>query len=127
MNAGICLEKKAILTADSEVCALGFFSGQGKTHLMTDLMVLCFLFLMWKEKVLLRPESSLRKESGFGLYCSMGEASPVAWWAAEHLLHLFFLTLNLVKLPALVLRGRGNTAYTDQSCMCDRKCFKDTV
>lgn len=46
VNAGICLEKEAILTADSEVRALDFFSGQGKTHLMTGLMVLCFLFLI---------------------------------------------------------------------------------
>lgn len=85
----------------------------------------------------LKGESSLKarasSEEGVRvwIYCRELEASPVAWWAAEHLLRLsfffFFLTVNLVKLPALVLRGRGNTADTDRSCVCDRKCLKDTV
>lgn len=88
MSAGIRLEKEAVLTAGLEARAPDCFSGLGKIHLLTDLMVLCFL--IWKEKVLLRPESSRRRESGSGLYCCVVEASPDAWWAAEHLLRLFF-------------------------------------
>lgn len=76
MSAGICREKEAILTADSEVRALGFFSGQGKTLLRPCLMVL--RFLIWKEKLLLMPESSRSGEQGSGLLCCVWEASPGA-------------------------------------------------